>query len=306
MIRTDRFRARSLVGALALLTALLCGSVFAQAQSLTAADIVREIDARGGIAGIGSQIAFLSFTIQDKNGSVQESSFVSFGKTSADPQVPDSALIYFLAPPAETCGTVFLTVDRKVPGQATELYLYLPALGQTKQLVSSGERTGSFAGSNIQFDQMGRSELSSKFNAELLGETTLTVSVDGVPQDRRVYVLHLVANAQTNPSESFPERTMWVDAEQFLVLASESKNTVGKLQSVLRADALVTFRDRLEYAVMTVSNVLDNSWTTVRVADREDVGELADSLFDPALLPQFDPRQFNDRLQVQVPDPICP
>jgi len=57
---------------------------------------------------------------------------------------------------------------------------------------------------------------------------------------------------------------------------------------------------------MTVSNVLDNSWTTVRVADREDVGELADSLFDPALLPQFDPRQFNDRLQVQVPDPICP
>jgi hypothetical protein len=306
MIRTDRFRGRALVSALALLTALLCGSVFAQAQSLTAADIVREIDARGGIAGIGSQIAFLSFTIQDKNGSVQESSFVSFGKTSADPGVADSALIYFLAPPAETCGTVFLTVDRKVSGQATELYLYLPALGQTKQLVSSGERTGSFAGSNIQFDQMGRSELSSKFDAELLGETTLTVSVDGVPQDRRVYVLHLVANAQTNPSESFPERTMWVDAEQFLVLASESRNTVGKLQSVLRADALVTFRDRLEYAVMTVSNVLDSSWTTVRVADREDVGELADSLFDPALLPQFDPRQFNDRLQVQVPDPICP
>jgi hypothetical protein len=57
---------------------------------------------------------------------------------------------------------------------------------------------------------------------------------------------------------------------------------------------------------MTVSNVLDNSWTTVRVADREDVGELADSLFDPALLPQFNPRQFNDRLQVQVPDPTCP
>ena len=306
MIRTDRFRGRALVSALALLAALLCGSVFAQAQSLTAADIVREIDARGGIAGIGSQIAFLSFTIQDKNGSVQESSFVSFGKTSADPQVPDSALIYFLAPPAETCGTVFLTVDRKLPGQATELYLYLPALGQPKQLVSSGERTGSFAGSNIQFDQMGRSELASKFDAELLGETTVAVTVDGVPQDRRVYALRLVANAQTNPSESFPERTMWVDAEQFLVLVSESKNTVGKLQSALRADALVAFRGRLEYAAMTVSNVLDSSSTTVRVTDRADVGELADSLFDPALLPLFDPRQFNDRLQVQVPDPVCP
>jgi len=306
MIRTDRFRGRALVSALALLPALLCGSVFAQAQSLTAIGIVREIDARGGIAGIGSQIAFLSFTIQDKNGSVQESSFVSFGKTSADPQVPDSALIYFLAPPAETCGTVFLTVDRKLAGQATELYLYLPALGKPKQLMSSGERTGSFAGSNIQFDQMGRSELASKFDAKLLGETTVAVMVDGVPQDRRVYVVHLVANPETNPGESFPERTMWVDAEQFLVLVSESKNTVGKLQSALRADALVTFRGRLEYAVLTVSNVLDSSSTTVRVTDRADVGELPDSLFDPALLPQFDPRQFNDFLQAKVPDPVCP
>jgi hypothetical protein len=172
--------------------------------------------------------------------------------------------------------------------------------------VSSGERTGSFAGSNIQFDQMGRSELASKFDAELLGETTVAVTVDGVPQDRRVYVVHLVANPETNPGESFPERTMWVDAEQFLVLASESKNTVGKLQTALRADALVTFRDRLEYAVMTVSNVLDSSSTTVTVTDRADVGELPGSLFDPALLPQFDPLQFNGLLQVQVPDPICP
>jgi hypothetical protein len=306
MIPSSRSRRHTPVGVLVLLATLLSSSGLAQAQSLTAIDIVREIDARGGIAGIGSQIAFLSFTIQDKNGSVQESSFVSFGKTSADPQTPDSALIYFLAPPAETCGTVFLTVDRKVSDQATELYLYLPALGQPKQLVSSGERTGSFAGSNIQFDQMGRSELASKFDAELLGEATVPVTVDGVSQDRRVYVVRLVANPDTNPGESFPERTMWVDAEQFLVLASESKNTVGKVQSALRADALVTFRGRLEYAVMTVSNVLDSSSTTVRVTDRADVGELPDSLFDPALLPQFDARQFNDRLQLQVPDPVCP
>ena len=276
------------------------------AQAQSASDILREIDARGGIAGLGSQVAFLSFTIQDKNGSVQESSFVSFGKTTADPQAPDSALIYFLAPPPETCGTVFLTIDRKVSGQAAELYLYLPALDKTKQLVTSGERKGSFAGSNIQFDQMGRSELSSLFSAELVSETTLNVAVDGVAQDRSVYVLHLVANAQTNPNESFPERTMWVDTEQFLVLASESTNTVGKLQSIMRANGLVTFKTRLEYAVMTVSNILDKSSTTVTITDREDVGELPDGVFDPALLPQFDARQFNDRLAVKVPDPVCP
>ncbi len=291
---------------LAFFVVLVIGSLVVQAQSESASDILREIDARGGIFGVGSQIAFLSLTIQDKNGSVQESSFVSFGKTTADPQAPDSALIYFLAPPPETCGTVFLTVDRKIPDQATELYLYLPALDKTKQLVTSGERKGSFAGSDIQFDQMGRSELASAFDAELVREATLSVAVDGVAQERRVYVLHLAANSKTNPSESFPERTIWVDTEQFLILASESTNTVGKLQMILRATGLVTFKGRLEYAAMTVSNVLDNSFTTVTITDREDVGELPDSVFNPALLRQFDARQFNDRLEVKVPDPVCP
>ncbi|MCX6101622.1 MAG: outer membrane lipoprotein-sorting protein [Candidatus Bipolaricaulota bacterium] len=294
MIRNQRRSTFFFVSAV--VAALALGSLSAGAQSLTAADITAEIDARGGITGIGSQIAFLSFTIQDKNGSVQESSFVSFGKTSADPQVADAGLIYFLAPPAETCGTVFLTIDRKVAEQSTELYLYLPALGMPKELVSSGERKGSFAGSNIQFDQMGRSELSANFNSELLGEAMLDVTVNGAVESRRVYVLHLTANPQTNPNETFPERTMWVDTE----------HTVGKLQSVLRVNALATFKDRLEYTQMTVSNVLDSSSTTVTVGDREDVGELPDSMFDPNALAQFDPRAWNGLLQVKVPDPICP
>ena len=304
MMRNQRRSTFFFVSAVA--AALALGSLSVGAQSLTAADITAEIDARGGITGIGSQIAFLSFTVQDKNGSVQESSFVSFGKTSADPQIADAGLIYFLAPPAETCGTVFLTIDRKVAGQSTELYLYLPALGMPKELVSSGERKGSFAGSNIQFDQMGRSELSANFNSELLGEAMLDVTVNGAVESRRVYVLHLTANPQTNPNETFPERTMWVDTEQFLVLASESTNTVGKLQSVLRVNALATFKDRLEYTQMTVSNVLDLSSTTVTVGDREDVGDLPDSMFDPNALAQFDPRAWNSLLQTKVPDPICP
>ncbi len=286
--------------------ALSFGSVGAAAQSLGASDILAAIDARGGITGVGSQVAFLSFVVQDKNGSVQEASFVSFAKTSSDPQVPDAGLIYFLAPPAETCGTVFLTIDRKISGQSTELYLYLPALGMPKELVSSGERKGSFAGSNIQFDQIGRSELATNFVGELLGETTLDVTVEGVATSRPVYVLHLTANPSTNPNETFPDRTVWVDKEGFLVLAMESKNTLGKLQNVLRVNALATFESRLEYTDMTVSNVLDTSSTRVTVSDREDVGEFPDSMFDPAALAQFNPLAWNNLLQVKVPDPVCP
>lgn len=284
---------------------LLCTGAVA-AQSLTAADILAAIDARGGITGIGSQIAFLTFVVQDKNGSVQESSFVSFGKTSADPAVADAGLIYFLAPPVETCGTIFLTIDRKDPRQPSELYLYLPALGLPKELVSSGERKGRFAGSNIQFDQIAQSELSTHFTGELLGETTLDVTVDGTPQSRRTFVLRLAARPDTNPDEAFPDRTVWVDAEGFLVLAMESRNLLGKLQDVLRVTALATFRERLEYAQMTVSNLLDTSSTTVTVLAREDVGELPDSVFDPAALSAFDPRAWNGLMATQVPDPICP
>jgi hypothetical protein len=286
-----------------LLTASLA-AVAAKAQS--AADILAAVDARGGITGYGSQVSFLSFVIQDKNGSVQESTFVSFAKTSEDPQVSDSGLIYFLAPPAETCGTIFLTVDRKVAGQSTELYLYLPALGMPKELVSSGERKGSFAGSNIQFDQIAGSELAADFVGELLGEAALDVTVNGAAESRRVYVVHLTANPDTNPNETFPDRTIWVDADGFLVLAMESKNALGKLQDVLRVNALGAFEGRLEYTQMTVSNVLDSSSTTVTVSDREDVGDFPDSMFDPTALAQFDARAFNDLLQVKVPDPICP
>ncbi len=304
MIRTRRISLT--FRTLALLATLSASAVVAQAQAPTAVDILAAIDARGGITGIGSQIAFLSFVVQDKNGSVQESTFVSFGRTSADAGVTDAGLIYFLAPPAETCGTVFLTIDRKIPGRPTELTLYLPALGLPKELVSSGERKGSFAGSNIQFDQIGQSELGTNFTGELLGETTVDVTLDGAAVSRRVYVLHLAANPVTNPNETFPDRTAWVDSESFLVLAMESRNALGKLQDVLRVTALATFAGRLEYAQMTVSNVLDTSSTTVTVLAREDIGEFPDSMFDPGALAQFDPRAWNDLLQTKVPDPVCP
>jgi len=285
-------------------TVVLFGSVSAGAQSLTAADILAAVDARGGIIGVGSQVAFLSFVVQDRIGSVQELSFVSFAKASADPLLPDFALVYFLAPPALPCGAMLLTIDRKITAQPTELYFFM--FDQVKEITSTSERKGSFAGTNIQLDQIGRSELNANFIGELLGEAMLDVSVNGAVESRRVYVLHLTANPATSADESFPERTVWIDAEGFLVLAMESVNTVGKLQDVLRVNSVVTFEGRLEYSAMTVSNVLDNSRTTVTVTDREDLGDLPDSMFDPALLPQFDPRQFNDRLQVQVPDPICP
>jgi hypothetical protein len=273
---------------------------------LTTADILAAVDARGGIAGIGSQVAFLSIVYRDKNSSVQELSFVSFAKSSADPQVADAGLIYFLTPPALPCGAMLLTIDHKVTGQPTGLYFFHPALGQVKEFTSTSERKGSLAGTNIRFDQIGRSELASKFDAELLGEATLDVMVNGAAESRRVYVLQLTADPSTNPNESLPDRTIWVDAEGFLVLAMESKNEIGKLQDVLRVNALATFEDRLEYTQMTVSNLLDSSSTIVTVADREDVGELPDSMFDPAALAQFDPGAWNDLLQVKVPDPVCP
>ncbi len=286
--------------------ALLFGAVSADAQSLSAADILTEIDTRGGLVGVGSQVSFLSFVVHDKNGSVQDLSFVSFAKASADPAVADAGLIYFLAPPALPCGAMLLTIDRKVAEEPSELYYFHPAAGRPKEIDSSTERKGSFAGSNIRYDQIGRSELAANFVGELLGESTFDVTVNGVVESRRVYVLRLTANPETNPDESFPESTIWVDAEQFLVLAKDSVNTLGKLQDVLRVNAIEAFEGQLEYTQMTVSNVLDSSSTIVTVTDRENVGELADSMFDPAALVQFDPRAWNDLLQVKVPDPICP
>jgi hypothetical protein len=286
---------------------LSVGPAYLQAQPLTGQHILEKVDARGGLGGVGSQISFTTFTIVDKTGTQQDKYFVFFGKNSTDPQIPNRVMIYFLAPPLETCGTIFLSIDKKIPGQKSDLYLYLPALGQVKQLISTGERKGSFAGSNIQFDQIGRSQLSTDFEAELISEETIGgLTVNGQKQDRSTYVLHLTANPANNPDDSFPERRLWVDQQEFMVLKSENTNTIGKLQDVMTLDNLVTFKDRLEPNTIMVKNVLENSSTTVTITDREDVGELPDGIFDPAGLSQFDPRQFNDKLQVKVPDPVCP
>ena len=134
----------------------------------------------------------------------------------------------------------------------------------------------------------------------------VSVTVNGQQQDRKAYVLQLTANAQYNPDDSFPQRKAWVDEQEFLVLRSENINTIGKLQNVSELDNLNTFKDRLEPNTIVVKNVLDGSSTTISITDREDIGELSDSLFDPNTLGSFDPRQFNDMLQVKVPDPTCP
>jgi hypothetical protein len=287
-----------------LLGALLSlGPVHAQGQ-LTGQQILEKVDARGSI---GSQISFSTFDIVDKSGTKRQNNFVFFGKNSDDPQTPNHILIYFLEPPKETCGTIFLSIDKKIVGQKADLFLYLPALGQVKQLITTSERQGSFAGSNLQFDQIGRSELHTDFNAELIGEETIIgLMVNREKQDRKAFVLHLTANPQTNPDESFPDRKIWVDEQEFFTLKSENMNTVGKLQNVMELDNLVTFKERLEANTIKVTNVLDNSSTTITITEREDVGELPDSIFVPENLPQFDPLQFNDKLQTKLSDPVCP
>lgn len=299
----------SLIASSLLLLALLLslGQAYSQSQPLTAEQILEKVDARGGFGGLGSTIGFSTFDISDKTGTQQKENFINFSRNSADPQVPNQILIYFLEPPKEICGTIFLSTDKKIAGQKADLFLYLPALGQPKELISTGERKGSFAGSNVQFDQIGRSELHMDFNAELGGEEMVSsVMVNSQKQDRKAFVLHLTANPETNPDESFPHRKVWVDEQEFFILKSENTNTVDKLQDVLTIDNLVTFKDRLEADTIKVANVLDNSSTTITITDREDVGDLPDSIFAPDNLPQFDPRQFNDKLQTKVPDPTCP
>ncbi|MBI1744567.1 outer membrane lipoprotein-sorting protein [Candidatus Acetothermia bacterium] len=274
--------------------------------SLTGQQILEKIDARGNIGGNGSSVSFSSFDIVDKSGSKRQSNFVFFGKGSPDAQVPNRVLIFFLAPPAETCGTIFLSIDKKIAGKKSDLYLYLPALGQAKQLVTSSDRKGSFAGSNLSFDQIGRSQLHTDFDAQLVGEETLKgITINGAKQDRVAYVLQLTANKTNNPDESFPQRKIWVDKQEFITLKSEDTNTVGKLQNMTTLDNLTTFKGRLETNLIKVTNVLDNSSTTVNISDREDIGDLADTLFDSSNLSKFEPKQFNDKLKVKVPDPTC-
>jgi hypothetical protein len=267
-----------LLGILGLVLGITLGVKLGYSQALTGNQILAKVDERGAF-GTGGRITITQFNILSKDKTKTEKKFAFFTKTNIKEQ-PDRLLSYFLEPALER-GTIFLSIDPVDPKEKTKLYLYLPALGQTKELISEKDRNTGFAGSNIQQDSVGRSNFSDDYTAELSSEDTL--------EGRKAFVLFVTAKAGVDVD--YPTGRIWVDQQEFIILKQEGRRADGKLEQVLEATDLKPFDGRLETNKLIIKNVLEESETQIITVEKRKA-DLPDDIFDPKNLKAFDPAKF--------------
>lgn len=257
--------------------ALLVGVGTLQAQQpLTGPQILQKVEEKGGMGGTqGELISDVKFEIigKDKKTATNEFRFISKRKHGE----PDKLLVAFVKPD-DVRGTLFLSI--KPQGKDADLWLYLPALGAVKQLVNTQERKGSFAGSNLSFEDLGSGfKYSESYTAD---EKVTEEKIKVGDKEYSTYVLTLRVKKEKEKTEDYPVRKMWVEKTEFIVLKGEAYNKTNKLETVFEALALGKFEDDTVPDKVLIKNVLDGSQTTISFLTRKRPAQpLSESLFDP-------------------------
>ncbi len=273
----------------ALVALLLTMSVgWLGAQPLTGNDILERASNAGSITALGNRISLMDFNITDSTDLKITRKFATFSKR--EESQPNRLLIFFLEPELER-GTIFLSVDPENTGDQARFWLFLSALGQAKELVSSEDRNSGFAGSNLSNDQIGTGlDFSEDYTAEVVGEGTLSVTWEGELQERMAFRLELSQLPEANVD--FPSGTAWVDMETFVVLKAELNNANGQLAQMTTVDNFVQFNDDIEPNLIVIDDVLENGKTEIIISERQQLENLPDEIFMVENLAEFDPAEF--------------
>lgn len=258
---------------------LLCGVVTVVGEELSGNEILTRVDQEVQFLSEGSMITTLQFENGYSDGTTSANRFASLSK-----QVEGGAeysLIYFVGP-EDVVGTIFLSVQPD-PDEDSRMWLYLPALGMSKELVAE-QQEQSFAGSTFSYQDVGSRDMKDEYNAELIGEETLVVG----DESRLVYVLALTAKPEADTD--YPTGKLWIDKEGFLMLRTENYNAEGNLEWMMEVTKLGEFEGKVTADRMVASDVLDESSTTITFLERvRPEEELPDYVFDSENLASFDP-----------------
>ncbi len=265
--------------AVLLLGALLAGSALYSSGQLTGDTILKKVDEQQDIVMGGDLISLIRFDNAYADGTTAYNIFGGLSKRA--PDQPDRSLVYFKEP-EDVRGTLFLSIKPK--GEDARLWLYLPALGVVKELVSEEERSGSFAGSTFSYRQVGERSLVDDYTAELVGEEPVQIA----EQSRACYVLKLTA--KPGAKVDYPTGKMWVDKKDWLALKVEDYNEAGNPERTMEVLQLGEFEGNTVADAMISRDILNNNATTISFLERRRPAQpLPDSLFEPENLPNFDP-----------------
>ncbi len=163
-------------------------------------------------------------------------------RTSTDPARTEDQdettymLMYFRGGDDE--GSIFMLHLPEDDTIDSRLWLFLPALGVTKELVSDDDQEGSFAGSTVSYgDIAGAKEMRDDYDAQILREDTYFVA----GESRDVWVLELTPKPGIDAE--YHRAVLWVDHEEFLMLRLEGYGESGALESELDVTSLGRFED---------------------------------------------------------------
>jgi hypothetical protein len=239
--------------------------VWALAQ--TADEILKRVEEQGFFGtGRKSLYAALTVEIQEKGQPKVDYSFRVWAKEYPD-ETTKVLLLY--AAPEDVAGTIFLA---HVPKEGTtRMWLYLPELALTKELVGETERKGEFiAGSGITYEDISKGfSYREDYASELLGEE----EVSGFP----TWKLGLSPKAS---GAEWSKILLWVHREHYFVVRAEFYDKDGKLSRILTVPELVTDELGTRPALLQVENRAKESWGQVQILERS-AAELPDEYFVP-------------------------
>ncbi len=255
---------------------LIAGGVSFAEEGLTADQILDRMDEASDRVSAGSLVSKVRFDNAYSDGTTTSKLFGILSR-------PGRSLICFLEPEAEA-GSIFLTVKEE---GVSRMWIYLPLLGIPKELVSEEERSGSFAGSSLSYEDIGSEDRRADYDATLIGTEELTIG-DRV---RTAYVIESTAKPDADVEEI--RTVMWVDSEYFILLRIEGYNDLGNLSTTMEVLSLGEFEDRLIAEEILSQDLGAGITTTITFLGRwRPDEEIPGEVFLPENLPDFDPAEW--------------
>ena len=272
---------------------VVIGAAFG-ALGITADEILDEMEDLFSVDADDTQGVLATMTMHNDYGNDVTSQYTlhMFELTSFDATQPEDGdemthvLMVFSG--GDEDGSVFLMQTPEDDSIDSRMWLYLPALGLTKELVSDEDQSGSFAGSSMNYGDLGSTgDLRDDYDAVIVGEES--IEIDGAVH--AVWMLELTARPDADADHA--RVLLWVEQVDFLTLRMEAYNASGTLESEMAFLELTTFEEKLTPAVIHSIDHEEGTTSTVTIADLRRPGtSLAVTTFDPTALGELSPADY--------------
>jgi len=267
---------------------MVIGSAVA-ALGITANEILDEMEELYSFDDDGAQGVLATMAMHNDYGNdvISEYTLHILELTTFDTTKPEDgdevyhALMYFAG--GDEDGSIFLMETPEDEAVDSRMWLYLPALGLTKELVTDEDQSGSFAGSSMSYDDLGGAgDLRDDYDATIVGDETM--EVDGTSYD--VWALELIAKPDADAD--YPRVLVWVEKSEYLPLRMESYNDPDVLETEMVFLAIGEFEGDMTPEVIHSIDLTEGTASTVTISNlRRPSVLLTLETFDPNALGGF-------------------